>query len=110
MSGIVNVYKPRGWTSFDVVKKIKRIYNTSHVGHLGTLDPLAEGVLAVAVGKATKLFDYYLNKDKEYIATFVAGEETDTLDSEGEVIKKIDKQVSLESVNAVLPKFVGEIM
>lgn len=109
MSGIVIVYKPRGWTSFDVVKKIKKIYNTPHVGHLGTLDPMAEGVLMVAVGKATKLFDFYLTKDKEYIATFKAGEETDTLDAEGEVIKTSSKKISSSDVKAIFPNFLGEI-
>ena len=109
MSGIVNVYKPRGWSSFDVVRKIKKIYNTSHVGHLGTLDPMAEGVLTIAVGKATKLFDYYLNKGKEYIATFKAGEETDTLDCEGEIVKKSKNIITKEAVLNILPKFIGEI-
>lgn len=110
MNGVVNIYKPRGLSSFDVVRRVKKIYNTKHVGHLGTLDPLAEGVLTIAVGKATKLFDYYLNKDKEYIATFKVGEETDTLDLEGEVIKTSDKKISVGDVKTTLPKFIGEIM
>lgn len=109
MKGIVNVYKPRGWSSFDVVKKLKKVYGTSHVGHLGTLDPMAEGVLAVAIGKATKLFDYYLNKDKEYEATFMYGEETDTLDAEGKVVKTSSTKVTKKMILNVIPSFIGDI-
>ena len=75
MRGIVSVIKLKGWTSFDVVNKLKRIYNTRAIGHLGTLDPMAEGVLPVAVGKATKLFDFYLKKTKTYIAEMEFGYE-----------------------------------
>lgn len=109
MIGIVNVYKPSGITSFGVVSRLKKIYNTKQVGHLGTLDPLAEGVLPIAIGKATKLFDYYLNKDKEYIATFRCGEETNTLDSEGVVVKTINKKITMQEFNNAIKKFVGEI-
>lgn len=110
MQGIVCVNKPLGWTSFDVVKKIKRIYNTTKVGHLGTLDPQAEGVLPIAIGRATKLFDYYLKKSKSYIAEFEFGRETDTLDSEGEVVAFSQVIPSIEEINQVLPTFLGEIM
>lgn len=109
MVGIVNVYKPSGVTSFKIVSKLKKIYNTKKVGHLGTLDPMAEGVLPVAINKATKLFDYYLKKDKEYIATFKAGEETDTLDTEGDVVLKCDKKVDYEEFKKAMQQFVGEI-
>ena len=110
MQGIVCVRKEKGWTSFDVVKKIKKIFNTSKVGHLGTLDPMAEGVLPVAIGRATKLFDYYLNKTKEYIAEFEFGYETDSLDLEGEIIKKADVIPTKEQVEQALAKFVGKQM
>lgn len=110
MVGFVNVYKERGESSFNVVRKIKKIFNEKRVGHLGTLDPMAEGVLPVAVGKATKMFDYYLHKKKSYIATFKIGEETDTLDLEGEVIKTSTTKISDDDIQKVLPKFVGKIL
>lgn len=110
MVGFVNVYKARGESSFNVVRKIKKIFNEKRVGHLGTLDPMAEGVLPVAVGKATKMFDYYLHKKKSYIATFKIGEETDTLDLEGDVIKTSTTKISDEDIQKVLPKFVGKIL
>ena len=110
MQGIVCVNKPQGWTSFDVVKKIKKIFNTSKVGHLGTLDPMAEGVLPVAIGKATKLFDYYLQKTKTYIAEFEFGYETDTLDLEGERIASSNVIPTISQINEVLPDFIGKIM
>lgn len=109
MIGIVSVYKPRGVSSFDVVKQAKRAFGTKKVGHLGTLDPMAEGVLPVAIGKATRLFDYFLNKDKRYVATFYVGEETDTLDAEGEIIKQGGRMVSVDEVQKILPEFIGEI-
>lgn len=110
MQGIICVNKPRGWTSFDVVNKIKHIYNTSKVGHLGTLDPMAEGVLPVAIGRATKLFDYYLKKSKSYIAEFEFGRETDTLDNDGKTILTTDIIPSKEEITKILPNFLGEIM
>lgn len=110
MQGIVVVKKEEGWSSFDVVKKIKRIFNTSKVGHLGTLDPMAEGVLPVAIGKATKLFDYYLKKTKTYIADFEFGYETDTLDREGEVINNCNKIPTPQEIRNVLIEFIGKTM
>lgn len=109
MQGIVNVYKEKGWTSFDVVNKLKRIYNTGKIGHLGTLDPMAEGVLPVAVGKATKLFDLYLKKTKLYRAEFVFGSETDTLDADGSVIKSTDIIPTIEELRKSTEKFIGKI-
>lgn len=110
MQGIVVVYKPQGWSSFDVVKKMKRIFNTSKVGHLGTLDPMAEGVLPVAIGKATKLFDFYLSKSKSYIAELEFGYETDTLDAEGEITSRTDNIPTEEQVKEVLEHFIGKNM
>lgn len=109
MQGIVNVYKEKGWTSFDVVNKLKRVYNTGKIGHLGTLDPMAEGVLPIAVGKATKLFDLYLKKTKTYLAEFTFGYETDTLDAEGEIIKKTDSLPTVDKLRKALVGFVGKI-
>ncbi len=108
-TGFVNIIKPTGMTSFAVVSKVKKILGTKKVGHLGTLDPAAAGVLPIAVGKATKYFDYFLNKEKEYVARVKFGIETDTLDSFGKVIKKIDRVVSLNDIENILPKFLGEI-
>lgn len=99
MRGILLVNKRQGWTSFDVVNFCKRVFNTREVGHLGTLDPMATGVLAVTVGSATKLFDMFLNKTKTYIAEFTFGYLTDTLDAEG-VVEKALKGVNLTEINA----------
>lgn len=87
MIGFYNIIKPTGVSSGLIVNKIKRL-TKEKVGHLGTLDPAASGVLPIAVGKATRFFDYFLNKDKEYIALAKFGVETDTLDSEGVVVQR----------------------
>lgn len=109
ISGFVNIIKPTGMTSSDVVVKIKKILQTKKVGHLGTLDPAASGVLPVSVGRATKFFDYFLNKDKIYIAEVYFGKLTDTLDSYGEVLEKNTLPVSYNMIESVLSKFTGEI-
>ena len=115
MNGFYNVIKPIGWSSSDLVIKIrgilrKRTGQKVKVGHLGTLDPLATGVLGVAVGSATKLFDYFLHKTKTYIATCVLGKQTDTLDEGGDVIAQCDvPQISDEEIAKVLSSFQGEI-
>lgn len=95
ISGIINVNKPEGITSFQVVSLIKKKLGIKRVGHLGTLDPAGCGVLPIAVNKATKLFDYYLNKRKTYRAIFYFGKETDTLDSFGKVINTYDKIINM---------------
>ena len=109
MTGFVNVLKPTGMTSSDVVCKIKRILKTKKVGHLGTLDPAASGVLPIAVGKATKFFDYFLKKDKEYVAEVEFGIETDTLDSFGNITKTENVNVTTEQVEQVISSFIGKI-
>ena len=109
LTGFVNIVKPTGMTSSDVVLKVKKALKTKKVGHLGTLDPAASGVLPVAVGKATKFFDYFLNKDKEYFAIVEFGVETDTLDSFGNITNVSSKTVTKEDVLSVLSGFVGEI-
>lgn len=108
MIGFYNILKPTGVSSGFVVNKIKRITNEK-VGHLGTLDPSASGVLSIAVGKATKFFDYFLNKDKEYVALAKFGVLTNTLDSDGEILKREDIQVSLEDIKKVLPSLCGKV-
>ena len=109
MRGILLVNKRQGWTSFDAVNFCKRVFNTREVGHLGTLDPMATGVLAVTVGSANKLFDMFLNKTKTYVAEFTFGYSTDTLDAEGQIDNKCDIVPTLEQIEAVLPNFLGEI-
>lgn len=110
IKGFVNILKPTGMTSSDVVCKIKKILHMKKVGHLGTLDPAASGVLPVAVGKATKFFDYFLSKDKKYTAVVKFGIQTDSLDSFGN-ITNIDSNIDVieDMILSVLYKFIGEI-
>ena len=105
--GFFNVDKPSGITSSAVVNKCKWLTATP-CGHLGTLDPLASGVLPVGVGNATRLFDYFLEKEKEYVAEFTFGVASDTLDSTGTLT--IDGRIPTEKeIEAVLPSLIGEI-
>ena len=87
MNGIVSVYKESGMTSFDVVAKIRRLFNVSKCGHLGTLDPMAEGVLPILTGYATRFADYLSSVDKEYIAEFKLGERSQSYDNTSEIEK-----------------------
>lgn len=107
-SGIINVLKPAGISSNAVLTKVKKALNIKKVGHLGTLDPLGTGVLPVCIGKATRLFDYYLNKDKIYRTVFVFGKTTDTLDSEGQIINTNDIIVNKGTLESVLLEFIGK--
>ena len=106
--GFFNVNKPSGITSSTVVNKLKWLTGVP-CGHMGTLDPLASGVLPIGVGNATRLFDYFLEKEKEYIAEFTFGVDSDTLDSTGNLV--CGGHVPNESeISAVLPTFFGDIM
>ena len=107
MNGFVNICKPVGATASDMVVCVKHILHEK-AGHLGTLDPGASGVLPIAVGQATRLFDLLTNKVKYYRAFFTFGKTTDTLDSYGVVTDSCDVVPSLEQINAVLPQLVGE--
>ncbi len=109
MQGFVNVYKPSGVSSAYVVGCIKKKFHLSKVGHMGTLDPLAEGVLPIAIGKATRMFDYMLSKTKTYVVGMTFGYSTDTLDSTGIVTNTCDVLPSVQQLRAVLPNFVGDI-
>ena len=109
LTGFVSVFKPTGMSSSDVVCKVKKILGTKKVGHLGTLDPAASGVLPLAVGRATKFFDYFLKKDKVYVARVQFGIETDTLDSFGEITATDERAISIDEIKAVLGKFIGKI-
>ena len=108
MTGFINVLKPEGVGSTKVVGRVKYLLKTP-CGHLGTLDPLACGVLPVAVGNAARLFDYFLSKQKRYFARFVFGATASTLDREGEIVRG-GRVPSAEEVRAALPAFVGDIM
>lgn len=109
MQGFYNVIKPTGVSSAYVVSKIKKITREKRVGHMGTLDPAASGVLTIAVGKATRFFDYFLNKDKHYFAIAEFGVQTDTLDSEGNILINDPFVVSESDIKNKLSKFIGEI-
>lgn len=110
MDGIIIIDKEKGKTSFDEIRKIRKEYNVKKVGHTGTLDPMATGVLPILIGEATKLSDYLMNHDKEYIATLTLGEKRSTGDSEGEIIEKKEVPILNENnVKRVLNSFLGEI-
>ena len=109
MLGFVNIIKPTGVSSGYVVNRIKRL-TKEKVGHLGTLDPLATGVLPIAVGRATRFFDYFLKKDKKYFALAKFGVETDTLDSEGKIVSTSNVKISFEDVKKVASELIGETM
>ena len=110
MNGFLNVYKPTGRTSSDVVVFVrKRLEKGTAVGHGGTLDPEASGVLPVCVGAATRLFDYIIDKEKTYVARIRLGVETDTQDATGQVVAEKPVTVGEAELRAALKDFVGEI-
>ena len=109
MEGIIIVNKPKGITSFDVIRKLKKILKTKKIGHTGTLDPLATGVMLMCVGKATKLASDLEAKDKVYIADFDIGYATDTYDIEGKKIAKNIIEISKENLEQSIKKFIGNI-
>lgn len=110
MNGIININKPQGITSFDVIRKLRKILSIRKIGHTGTLDPLATGVLIVCVGKATKLVQDIEKKEKEYIAEFDLGYKTDTYDIQGKTLDKVDNfSVTKEELETVLKNYIGDI-
>lgn len=106
--GFLNVYKPKGMTSHDVVGRLRRVTKIKQIGHTGTLDPFATGVLPICIGKSTRLIEY-LEDDKEYLATVQFGKNTDTYDLDGEVVATFVKKVSEVEVRLGLKSFEGEI-
>ena len=110
MNGILCMNKPEGFTSFDVIAKLRGIMKIKRLGHAGTLDPMAEGVLPVFVGKATKACDILPYNEKSYTAGFKFGEETDTQDSTGNVVKSYSKSISISELNSILDNFKGVIL
>jgi len=109
LEGIIVVNKPKGITSFDVIRKLKKILKTKKIGHTGTLDPLATGVMLMCVGKATKLAADLEAKDKVYIADFDIGYATDTYDIEGKKIAENIIEISKENLEQSIKKFIGNI-
>ena len=108
-SGIIIINKPAGWTSMDVCAKLRGIFHEKRVGHAGTLDPMATGVLPVFVGQATKAVSFAENGEKEYLARLRLGLTTDTQDTTGTVLSELPVTVTEEDLRAVLPRFTGEI-
>lgn len=109
MFGFINIYKPKGMTSHDVVAVLRRVTKIKQIGHTGTLDPFAEGVLPVCIGKATRLIEY-LTDEKEYLATVKFGSATTTYDLEGEVTQCFDKKITRNEIEDALKIFEGEIL
>ena len=110
IEGIVTVLKPPAMSSSDVVVDIRKIFETKRVGHLGTLDPEATGVLPVCVGRAVRLFDYLVDKQKTYLAEIAFGASTDTQDAQGKVVEISGAVVTEEELRMVLPQFTGTIV
>ena len=107
---VISIWKDTGITSFDVVKYVKENLNFNKVGHCGTLDPFAEGVLILCTGEETKNVKFFMDYKKEYIATISLGEETDTLDNTGEVIKSKEyKNITKKNIEKLLKKYTGDI-
>ncbi|AQS03851.1 tRNA pseudouridine55 synthase [Clostridium beijerinckii] len=109
INGVLNIFKNKGMTSFDVVRKIKFLANEKKVGHTGTLDPEATGVLPVCLGKATKTIDYIMNSNKVYEVKFLLGVKTTTYDLEGEILEKNEiDHIKSDEVSEVALSFIGE--
>ena len=109
MNGIVIVDKPQGWTSQDVTARLRRVFNTRRIGHGGTLDPMATGVLPVFVGRATRGVEFFEHAEKTYEATIRFGITTDTEDITGTVLQEQEVSISEADFLGVLPKFRGKI-
>jgi tRNA pseudouridine55 synthase len=108
INGVINIYKEKGYTSFDVVAKLRGILKQKKIGHTGTLDPMAEGVLIVCLGTATKLVDMITAGDKCYQAHMLLGETTDTEDVTGNVLSRSEVNVSEEAVVEAIKSFAGD--
>ena len=110
MDGIINVYKEKGFTSHDVVAKLRGILRMKKIGHTGTLDPAAEGVLPVCLGKGTRLCDMLTDKTKTYRTVLLLGQETDTQDTTGTVLAEYPVEVTEEAVREAIYSFLGDYM
>lgn len=109
-NGIIIIDKPGGWTSMDVCAKLRGILKTKKIGHAGTLDPMATGVLPVFVGQATRAVSFAESGRKEYAATLRLGQVTDTQDTTGETLEEHPVKVSMDDLRAVLGRFTGDIV
>lgn len=109
MDGIINIYKPEGISSFDVVRSIRKLSGIKKVGHTGTLDPMAKGVLPICLGKSTKIVDYIMKDFKIYKAVLKLGEVSDTYDREGKIIQSSKVDVGENEIINVINSFIGEI-
>ena len=109
-NGIISIDKPQGWTSQDVTARLRRVFNTRRIGHGGTLDPMATGVLPVFVGRATRGVEFFEHATKTYEATLRLGITTDTEDMTGTVLSRQEVQITQADFEAVLPRFRGEIL
>ena len=110
MNGIIILDKPSGFTSFDAVAVLRGLSHQKKIGHTGTLDPMATGVLPILLGRSAKALNFLPDTDKEYVASFRLGERRDTGDITGEVVERSPAPVALEALEAVLPRFRGEIL
>ena len=109
MNGVISIIKPPGMTSHDVVAYLRKLFGIKRIGHTGTLDPGAAGVLPVCIGKATRLSDFITDETKVYLCEMVLGVETDTLDSYGKVTATSNKYPQLETIYRVFNEFKGEL-
>ena len=109
MNGIIVINKPSGWTSFDVIAKLRGVLHERRIGHGGTLDPMATGVLPLFLGKAAKASDMLPVTDKSYLASFRLGERTDTLDISGKLLERCEVAAKKEDILAALENFKGRI-
>lgn len=111
MNGVINIYKNTGETSFDVVARVRKIAKIKKVGHTGTLDPEASGILPICIGKATKIIDYIMENKKVYRVTLELGKVTDTYDLEGRIVRISDtSNVTEDNAKKVVLSFLGDIM
>ncbi|WP_425540127.1 tRNA pseudouridine(55) synthase TruB [Microaceticoccus formicicus] len=108
-SGIINVYKDKGYTSHDIVQILRKLLNLKRIGHTGTLDPDVTGVLPICIGRATRLVEYIQNDGKVYNGTLKLGIATDTQDISGKIIEQSDKRITQADFELILNKFIGEI-
>ena len=110
MNGIIIIDKPQEWTSNDVVSRLRRVFNTRRIGHGGTLDPMATGVLPVFVGRATRGVEFFEHAEKVYETTIRFGLTTDTEDITGKTLTETEVSLTREALEAVLPRFRGDIL
>ena len=109
MNGVLNIFKPKGMTSFDVVRVVKKVAKTGKVGHTGTLDPEATGVLPICIGRATKIIDFIMDSEKIYEVTFKLGVRTTTYDLEGDILEERETDnLSDEEILKIINSFKKE--